>query len=253
MADVPKLVTNWRRVTWTVISSIRENADRIAPKIQRDLYPDDPEGDQVRTAYLARASCIERKLDVLEARALALLAERGDNAALIRELDEATTALRQVVIRTRSFAAGSFEPELLEQLGLTGDTPRDARALRMYAANSSSQLRKVALPETSAEALGASFDGARSATLIEAGLTRLDAALAAIAQDGREDETALRERDEAEEDLRYSYIGAADLFAADAVAAGHRKIADRVRPTARRREGVPEDTDVDPTLVTGPT
>src|SRR5690606_34898047 len=84
-------------------------------------------------------------------------------------------------------------------------------------------------------------------------VVRLQAATQALADDARDDQKAVKARDEAEEDLQTAYIAAADLFAADAAAAGHRDIADRVRPTARRRDGLPEATDLQPTTDTDTT
>jgi hypothetical protein len=258
MAEVPVLVTNWKKVVRTVVASIRANADLVAPKIQRDLYPEDPEGTQVRTGYLARADALERKVQTLDLRAQAVLAERGDDTALANEHEAAKQALRQRIIRTRSFGEGAFDAAVMAQLGLTGETPRDPDALLTYGAHAAKQLRAVPLPAIDEEEEGASFKAERHATLIESGVARLHAATQALADDARDEQKALKARNEAEEDLRTAYIAAAAVFAGDAVAAGHRDIADRVRPTARRRDGLPEDVDLqdntgdpDPVLVDG--
>ena len=255
MAEVPALVTNWKKVVRTVVSSIRANIDLVAPKVQRDLYPEEPEGTQVRTMYLARAASLERKLTILETLAGDVLAERSDDKVVANTHEAARRALRDRIMRTRSFAEGSFDDAILANLGLTGETPRDPDALVTYATHASKQLREVRLPATNEEE-GASFDAARRAALIDEGITHLRAATDALAEDERDEQKAVKARNEAEEDLRYGYIAAADGFAADAIAAGHRDIADRVRPTARRRDGLPEPVDLeaedpDPNLVDG--
>src|SRR5690606_2484797 len=78
MAEVPALYTNWRRVTRTVIASVRANIDLIAPVLQRDFHPESPEGNQVRDHYLARVAALERKVEKLKDAALAVNAERAD-------------------------------------------------------------------------------------------------------------------------------------------------------------------------------
>lgn len=243
-------ISNGRR------DAIRANIDLVAPKVQRDLFPEEPEGTQVRTMYLARASSLERKLEVLETRAGDVLTERSDNKAVANAHEAARLSLRDRVMRTRSFAEGAFDDATLANLGLTGETPRDPDELVTYATHAAKQLREVTLPEPNEEEDGASFNAARRAALIDEGIARLKAATDGIAEDERDEQKAVKARNEAEEDLRYGYIAAADGFAADAIAAGHRDIADRVRPTARRRDGLPEPVDLeaddpDPNLVDG--
>src|SRR5690606_16619514 len=158
----------------------------------------------------------------------------GDNRGLITTRDAATMRVRRRISRTRSFAEGTCEPAVITQLGLTGRTPRDPVELLTYAANASKQLRALVLPPPSEEDDGASFNPGRRAQLSEEAAAELKAAVQAMAQDEREDQGALAARDEAEDEVSYSYIAAADLFTADANAAGFPKIADQVRPTHRR-------------------
>lgn len=243
MAKVPALVTNWRRVARTVVSSIDANIDVIAPPLQRELFPDDPEGDDVRRWYLARARWLERKVDVFQECALGVLAEQGDDSALRKNKEAAVAALRDVTRRTRSIAEGIYDPPTLKKLGLTGDTPANPDALVTYAANAASNLRTVALPPV--DVPGVTFDPAERAARIEEALRRVEEAVRAQSADERENQGALRARDEAEEELRRAYVATADGFAADAAAAGFPRIAERVRPTSRRRAGLPEPEDLE--------
>lgn len=242
MAEVPALYSNWKRVTRTVIASIRTNIDLVAPILQRDLHPESPEGTDVRDHYLAKAAALERKVGVLEERALAVLAERADDVALESDRLAAVSEVRERVIRTRSMMQGAYSRELLAKVGLTGETPVDVDKLVTYAKGAVSGLRGTPLP---APEDGASVDAARRAELIEQALTRLDALTDGLALEARQEQQAIQARDVAETAVRLAYIAAADGFAADTNAAGFPAIADRVRPTARRRLGLPEEDDVE--------
>lgn len=242
MAEVPALYTNWRRVTRTVIASVRANIDLIAPVLQRDFHPESPEGNQVRDHYLARVAALERKVEKLKDAALAVNAERADDVALEDEQEAAVTEVRERVMRTRSMMEGAYSRPVLAAVGLTGETPTRIDALVAYATGAVKGLRKTPLP-TPAE--GASVDAARRAELIEEALMRLDALTDGVALEQREEQQAINARNAVETAVRLAYIALADSFAADANAAGHPAIADRVRPTARRRLGLPEEDDVE--------
>ncbi len=59
----------------------------------------------------------------------------------------------------------------------------------------------------------------------------------------RENQAALNARDQALTELRHAYSHVADSYAADAALVGMQKVADKVRPTAKRRDGTPEPAD----------
>lgn len=245
MSDVPVLVTNWKKVTRTVISSIRVNGELVAKELQPIFFPDEPEGKQVLTLYHARADALERKVEVLQQRALKLRGERGNDESLRQELKEAVTDLRAHVMRTRALLEAFFEPAIVAQTGLIGKTPEDADALDSYATHASGKLREIAFPALDEEKEGVTFNPIRRAEQLEAGVARIRAAKGAQATDSRVEQQVMQSRDDAEKDLRYCYIGTADGFSADATQAGYPRIADRVRPTALRREGKPEPIDLE--------
>lgn len=245
MSDVPALVTNWEKITRTVISSIRVNGELVARKLQPDLFPDDPEGTQVLTLYNARAGALQRKMNALAQRAGAVRGQRGNDEALRNELQGAVTDLRGDVMRTRSIVEAFFDPAIVAQTGLTGETPNDPDDLVLYAGHAAEQLRVIVFPALDEEKEGITFNPVRRAEQFEAGVARLKAAKDAEATDSRVEQQAMQARDQAERDLRYAYIAAADEFSADAVQAGYPEIAERVRPTSRRREGKPEPIDLE--------
>jgi hypothetical protein len=80
---------------------------------------------------------------------------------------------------------------------------------------------------------------------LAAGAAQVRDALGAWKQEEREGQTAMNARDDAETKLRRTYSTVADMFTAYASMAGLDAVADRVRPTARRRAGLPEPVDAE--------
>lgn len=79
--------------------------------------------------------------------------------------------------------------------------------------------------------------------MLEEANEHLVAAKKAFAREQREEQAALLKRDRAEEALRRAYVGVTNNFVGDAQLAGLFEIAERLRPTANRRKGVPEEVD----------
>lgn len=233
------MLTNWIMIIRTVVSSMRTNAEAIAAVLEPEIYPDDPQG-RVKEDILARARLLERKLAAYRKAARALADERGDDAVVDVERKNAVDELNDLVIETRSLFASAHPPEILTLIGLSGPTPGEPDALEEYAAKVRDNLRKKTLP---APGRGIGIDVPTRATMLDEALTRVARAQEAFAQEGREEQSALSDRNRAEADLRRTYAGVTSGFVADAVLAGRNDIADRVRPTANRRKGLPEEVD----------
>lgn len=93
------------------------------------------------------------------------------------------------------------------------------------------------------------------AAYLRASATHVSTSLDHVSREKREEQAARLKRDEADALLRRVYAGFADALAGLASAVGLVDVAQRVRPTARRRAGLPEEEDVvvaDPAVVTDP-
>lgn len=237
--NVSAMLTNWMMIVRTVVASMRANGAVVAAAVEAQLFASDPR-NRVAEVLAAKADLLEHKLRVLRQRARAVTHERGDDDAVDVELAAAVAAVRDLVMRTRSLFSSQFSGAILAGLALTGETPDDPDALEEYAAAVRDALGRITLPATDD---GVTIDSAHRARLLDEGVTRLHAAIEATAAEDREEQGVVGERNKAEADLRQTYIGIADGFAADAVLAGRPDIADRVRPTSRRRKGIPEEVD----------
>ena len=252
MANVSALVVSWTMVIRTVVTSIRHNLDVVASGAEAVFYPDGPpESGRLRALLIAMADTLERLLEELATREKELEMERGDDPAVREDDRSAYSALRARVIRTRSIIDGAFGPAIAAKLGFTGETPENEDALAQYAGTAIEALRAGVLPEPGDD--GVTIDAGRLADQIEADSTALKNAQRAVAEEVRQAQTAITARDDAEATLRGAYVGIADTFTAWALLAGRPDIADRVRPTARRRAGLPEATDSESSGATQPT
>lgn len=240
MADIVSvMLTNWIMIIRTVVSSMRTNAEAIAAVLEPEIYPDDPQ-ERVKQGILARASLLERKLEAYRQAARALTKERGDDAVVDVERRAAVDELSDLVIDTRSLFASAYAPEILRLIGLSGPTPDKPDALTEYAATVCDNLRKKTLPKPRR---GILIDVPVRATMLDEALTRVARAQDAFVREDREEQDALSARNNAEAELRRTYVGVTGGFVADAVLSGRNDVADRVRPTANRRKGQPEEVD----------
>lgn len=244
---VSALLTNWRNIGRTVLTSIDTNIDAVVAELERRLPPG--EALTIREFHLRKAALLEQKLEAFAAADRALIHERGDDAAVKKALVDAHDRLRARVIRTRSAILSAYGPEVVARYGLSGETPDNTDALVQYAASAQEALETKPFPEPGEgyDDEGIVLDRARLALLLGQDRDMVRAAQQAIARELREEQAAVATRNRAVEELQEVYSAVADGFAADASLAGLHPIADRVRPTARRREGKPEPTDVDPT------
>ncbi len=244
---VSAMLANWMYIGRAVLASIRANVGAIAAELERRLPPG--EALKIREFHLRKAEMLEQKLEALAAADQALIHERGDDAAVKKALLDAIDNLRSRVIRTRASIMAAYGPEMVAKYGLSGETPDNTDALVQYASSAQAALENKPLPEPeeSDEGEGIILDGARLAFRLGQDRDMLKTAQNAVARELREEQAALAARNRAMDEVKETYIGVADGFAADAFLAGYREVADRVRPTARRREGKPEPTDLDPT------
>lgn len=253
MADVSRTTARKLANSSAVVSAIEVQGTSIAERAQAVLFP---EGDVDLVAMVTqlgvRLKLVEDGLREAEA---AYLAERTDNDAARAARDDADAALRSVMTRSKSMASGAYGDRYAARVGLGKALERRPDLFLAQARNAERLLSEV---ETPAAELGGGFDPAALATAIGAAATPLEEALRDIDREAREDQQAMIRRDEAAELWDRVYAATANMLVSLAQAAGDDALADRIRPTDRRRLGIDDPAPVEPSdpttdTPTGPT
>lgn len=247
-----KLHADRTDVVRSLTSSIDENGEEVAARIEEVIFPEGaPPNLTVAIFLVALAAAVQREVDGLGAADSALVKELADDEGYRDTRADATDDARVVVQRGRAAMVAGYGAGAPAKVGLDGEMPRDATQLAQVAKTSADLVESAELGEPVLPT-----DRAAVAAQLRAAGVRVDRSLADVSREEREAQTLRRKRDEQDAKVRRLYGGFADAFAGLAAAAGLHEVARRVRPTTRRRAGLPEAEDVvvtDPTLVTDPT
>jgi hypothetical protein len=245
MSSVSKLVADRALVTRTVTSAAQTRAEEIAAVLSPQLFPDGaPRSVSLPDFILALTALLERTQRELEERDVALAQELGDDAVARDQRDARAQELRAVLVSARALIEGAYGAAALTRAGLGAAVPAQADGLVHYATAAAQQIEANDLGASSAVV---TLDRAALAGRIRAGAAALREALDVHKREERETQVARARRDDVAERWLQLYPGIADTIAGLASAAGRTDIAERVRPTARRRAGRPEDVDLTPT------
>lgn len=179
---------------------------------------------------------------VLTEREEALGAELGDNPAIRAALGEALAEVRGAVVQGRELSRSLYEPDVVAKMGLAGETPEDASTLLSYGSMASQGLRAQS---GKPGRLGVAVDLTPLADALDQALGGLKAAHEAAVADVREDQAARLARDEAFGALRAVYRSAALIIEGYFRQAGLHELADRLRPTERRAQGLEDAPPLD--------
>lgn len=179
---------------------------------------------------------------VLTEREEALSAELGDNPALRAALGEALAGTRGALVQGRELSRSLYEPDVVAGMGLAGETPEDAATLLSYGRGAAQGLRAQS---GKPGRLGVAVDLTPLADALDQALVTLKAAHEAAVADVKEDQAARLARDEAFDALRAVYRSAALIIEGYFRQAGLHELADRLRPTERRAQGLEDAPPLD--------
>lgn len=193
--------------------------------------------------FAARA--IERARDRLVAADDRLDQERfGDEEPRMRR-DEAADVLYEALVRTRRSLSEAMGSEAAVRIfGLDGPTPRDPVVLLRIVQRMLPQLENPATHFPQLKVDGMAQDWAELAAGLRREVQPVVEALREVNRERRRAELALVARDEALQEFRDVYIGFTRILDGMYVAAGHRDLARRLRPTIPRGSGL-DDVDAD--------
>ena len=235
MSELSKVVADRLSVGEAVSSAIEVQGARVIERLGGSGLAAIPRELSFAALLAWLLAVLGTASEALRARDRALAAEAADDAAPRAARDAATLALRERMLRTTGIVSGVFGVPFSAGLGLERALAPRPDQLALQAADVSSRLRAARAPEPDGE--GVRVDLAVLADRLDAARAPLDEALAAVKREEREYQTALVERDRADEAWGRTYIGVAEIFTGLCVLAGEQELADRVRPTARKRAG----------------
>lgn len=238
-----KQVSDRVAITRPVRHALHVHGPEIAPALEKLLFP---AGAPQNLTILGLLSALENALaryasDLLDAdqnHANELADDNGYRAGRdekIAELRNYHSSLRDVVTR-------NYGQAVAVAYGLAVALPEDAQALLGIAKNSSTLLRSRPLTEAPKNK-SLKIDPIAAADDLDEHRNALGTALEDVEREKREAQITQTAKDAQLAKWPVIYSGVADTAAALFVLAGRPDLAERVRPTARRRAGTPEEED----------
>lgn len=244
-----KLVANRAAVVRSLTSSVDQNAEEVAEPLERLLFPEGPPPHLTVLAFVhALAAAAAREYTTLAQAEVELVKELADDPPVRDERDDARANVRVTLQRARGAMTAGYGEQTAALVGLDGELPDNADRLAQLARAAADRVESAYLGEPLM-----AIDRAAVAAQLRAASARIGRSLADVKREEREAQHARGRRDEADARARRTYSGLADAFAGFAHAVGRTDIATRVRPTARRRAGLPEEGDIVLTDPTEPT
>lgn len=244
MADVSKAVTDRTAISRTVLSSLEVHGEEVRADLEAILFPGGtPKHLTVAALLAALGDALSRAVDELSEADLANAQELADDAEPRAARDEATADLHDQLVNLRGTLASVYGNAILRAYGLTGETPTDAEQLLHRAESVVKQLDERPITEKPRQE-GVTIDAAALAKGLRKPMKLLAKALKDVRREEREAQLTLARRKEAMTQWARRYQGIADVATGLFELTGRGDLADRVRPTARRRAGLAEPTDV---------
>ncbi|HRI68300.1 MAG TPA: hypothetical protein PK156_28920 [Polyangium sp.] len=238
-----KLIADRIAILRTVQAALQVHGPEVVTDLEKLLFPNGtPPNLTVPGLLAALENTLERYADALFAADQAHASELADDdgyrakrETCIQELRNYLTSLREVVVR-------NYGAEVANAYGLPGVVSEDAQFLLNTTNTAARLLRSRPLTEVSRNK-SLKLDPILAAEDLEAHHAALSQALNDVEREKRESQMTLSAKDAEIARWPIVYSGGADATAALFVLGGRPELAEKVRPTARRRAGTPEIED----------
>ena len=236
MTHVSKVVADrlghGEQVTQAIEVQQRAVIDGIAQRVAVRV----PEGLGAFVGWLA--ALLVHAIATLREADLAYGEELADDDAARSARDEATAALRGILLSARSAVGATYGEAFASNVGLDASVVVRADQLANHGAHVARLLRKHPAPAPNTP--GIRVDLRELADGIDARATALQSALGSVRREDREAQATLSARDAALERYARTYSGVGEIFAGLCTLAGLDDLAAKLRPTHRRRIGLPD-------------
>lgn len=244
MSDVSKAVVNRVAIARTLLAAVEVQGQEVVSQLEATLFPQGvPEGFDVRVFMDALTGHVQRSIDDLVQKDRAHAIELADDDAPRQERDSAKAALRETLFGIRDTLEGVFGASIAAAYGLSGATPEDSNELLSRAAAVSELLANRPLVEKPLR-LGVMVDLKAIASELNVHIGALDKALGDVRREEREAQVTRDARNASLAAWSASYQGVADILTGMLELVGKQALAERVRPTSRRRAGLTEQADM---------
>lgn len=234
--------TSIQSITRTITWALRSHLDPVVQKAGEILFPQGvPPGVDLWAVCQGFIDLLQRSADEVAHRDREVSRERIEDDDARARRDRAAQDARGGLFAIRDAASSAFGPEALSTIGLSGRIPEHAEPVLALARNVAALLPGLATRERTNEFVQLDPDAA--VVELTALSDTLSGALADVARDVRETQMSQGLRNEATARWRLHYGMVANLIESLLRAAGFHHVADRVRPTRRRRAGEAEPED----------
>jgi hypothetical protein len=258
MADVTKLVGNRISNSRAVVAALDVQAKQGVAKLNAILFPGEAPSKLTTEEFIDRvARALERASTALSEAEQELVDEQGDDEPVRMTRDAAFAELRTELDEIADTIGGAYGAQWLTRYQLAGAFPQAPELLLSRGKAVATSLKKGA-PD-SAPRKGRKIDFGDLASELETKINALSDALNAVKREEKEAQQALSKRDAIIADFEPKYAGVASLATGVLELIGNRDLAERVKPTVRRRIGIeaqPTDPEqpggLDPTAPGGP-
>jgi hypothetical protein len=243
MTYLSSQATAIQSITRTINWSLEAHLDAVVERASAFLFPHGvPPGLDMRAVCRGFMDLLQRDADEVGYRDRDVARERSEDDDARATRDLRAEDVRASLFAIRDAASSAFGADVLSSIGLSGRIPEHPEPLLTYARNTAAIIPSLAArPRANAFV---QLDVAVAAGELDQVCGSLSDALIGVARDMRETQMAQSQRNEAVDRWRQNYSMVANLIEGLLRAAGFHHVADRVRPTRRRRAGEtePEDT-----------
>lgn len=243
MADVSQMASNRKQIATTVISALRTHEDRLADNLAEELFGGTQTTFTMPELIEALADYLENSTDEVVEAAVDVLTEVAEDRAASDEASRALEELRDEIISQSSYIDGVYGREVSDRFGYGGVTPRATSPLVEAARSIEDNLRAQDFPAPRPGRRPIDPDDLADA--LAKLRAELEEAAAANLDEERETQAARSDRNKHRKDWDASYQGVANTAVGLFRLAGEPELSERVRPTANRRKGLPEQEDLE--------
>ncbi len=227
-----KMVADRQRSSESVQAAARTHAEPIAVALS-DVLGAPKLKESMAEIVMRSAGALGMRTEQMVSADEAHIKEQGEDAGARAGLDQHLDQVRAVLVDFRQTAAGVVGEAYLRQLGFEGRTPERVVEVERLAQRVVDNLDHVKpLPS---RVPGFAFAPAPWKAHLSQQLAPLIKARKALAQERRESEVTLVNKQEAIEVYDRTFSSVATLVSAFLAIAGERELARRVRPSTRRR------------------
>ncbi|MDI1483708.1 hypothetical protein [Polyangium sp. y55x31] len=243
MSKVSKMVADRAAIARAVQGAAAVHGPEVAGELERLLFPGGaPDKVTVADFLAALGDTLGRYVASLETADRAHAVELADDDGYRAARDERVAELKNVYASLRELVVRSYGPALADAYGLNSALPEDPQLLLGLAGKAEKLLRERPLTEQP-KIKSLTLAPIAAADDLAFAMTALRSALHDVEREKREAQLTQNAKDELMARWGSVYPGVADTLAGLFTLARRPALADRVRPTARRRAGLPEVED----------